>query len=39
MLEDNEFYAFLFRSNFINEVEKSFIKERIEGGDYSNHLL
>lgn len=39
MLEDNEFYAFLLRSNFINELEKSFIKERIEGGDYSNHLL
>lgn len=39
MLEDNEFYAFLLRSKFINELEKSFIKERIEGGDYSNHLL
>ena len=39
MLEDNEFYAFLLRSNFINELEKSVIKERMEGGDYSNHLL
>ena len=39
MLEDNEFYVFLLKSNFINELEKNFITERIEGGDYSNHLL
>ena len=39
MLEDKEFYKFLLKSKFINELEKDFIKERIEGGDYSNHLL
>lgn len=39
MLEDKEFYKFLLKSKFINELEKEFIKERIEGGDYSNHLL
>lgn len=39
MLEDKEFFEYIINNNMIKEEEKEFAKDRIIGGDYSNHLL